>query len=51
MRNIDESHFGPDSVQKINISYQNAKRKKLKESIKGKCFFLCNHAYMNSLIQ
>ncbi len=39
MRNIDESHFAPDSVGKINVTYQNAKRKKLKGSIKGN--FLC----------
>jgi hypothetical protein len=39
MRNINESHFGPDSVGKINITYQNAKRAKLKGSIKGKFFF------------
>jgi hypothetical protein len=39
MRNIDESHFGPDSVGKINVMYQNAKRTKSKGSIKGKFFF------------
>jgi hypothetical protein len=39
MRNIDESHFGPDSVGKINVTYQNAKRSRLKGSIKGKFFF------------
>jgi hypothetical protein len=39
MRNINESHFGPDSVGKIKVSYQNAKRTKLKGSIKGKFFF------------
>ncbi len=41
MRNIDESHFAPDSVGKINFTYQNAKRKKLKGSIKG-IFFMWN---------
>jgi hypothetical protein len=35
MRNIDESHFAPDSVGNIHVTYQNAKRKKLKVSIKG----------------
>jgi hypothetical protein len=39
MRNIDESHFGPDSVRKINVTYQNANRTKSKESIKGKFLF------------
>jgi hypothetical protein len=38
--NINDSHFGPDSVGKMNVSYQNAKRKKSKRSMKGK-FFLC----------
>ncbi len=36
MMNINESHFGPDSVRKINVTYQNAKRKKLKGSIKDR---------------
>ncbi len=49
MRNINDSHFGPDSVGKINVSYQNAKRTKLKGSMKGK-FFLCIVLYMNSII-
>jgi hypothetical protein len=49
MRNIDESHFGPDSVGKINVVYQNAKRTKSKRSIKGKVF-LCVDVYMNSFI-
>ncbi len=49
MRNIDDSHFGPDSVRKINVSYQNAKRTKSKGSMKGKCF-LCIDVYMNSFI-
>jgi hypothetical protein len=35
MRNFDESHFALDSVGKINVTYQNAIRKKAKESIKG----------------
>jgi hypothetical protein len=35
MRNINESHFAPDSVGKINVTYQHAKQKKSKESIKG----------------
>ncbi len=39
MRNINESHFGPDSIRKINVTYQNTKRTKLKGSIKGKFFF------------
>ncbi len=39
MRNINESHFGPDSVGKINVTYQNAKKTKSKGSIKGKFFF------------
>ncbi len=49
MRNIDESHFGPDSVRKINVAYQNAKRTKSKGSIKSKVF-LCVDVYMNSFI-
>jgi hypothetical protein len=39
MRNINGSHFGPDSVGKINVTYQNAKMAKSKGSIKGKFFF------------
>ncbi len=46
MRNIDDCHFGPDSVGKINVLYQNVKRTKLKGSIKGK-FVLCFELYMN----
>jgi hypothetical protein len=49
MRNIDESQFRPDSVGKINIAYQHAKRTKSKGSIKGKVF-LCVDVYMNSFI-
>jgi hypothetical protein len=48
MRNIDESHFGPDSVGKIDVAYQNAKRTKSNGSIKGKVF-LCVDVYMNSI--
>jgi hypothetical protein len=48
-RNINDSHFGPDSVGKINVLYQNAKRTKSKGSMKGK-FFLCIDVYMNSFI-
>jgi len=36
MRKIDDSHFAPDSVGKINVSYQHAKKKKSKISLKGK---------------
>ena len=36
MRKIDDSHFAPDSVGKINVSYQHAKKKKSKTSLKGK---------------
>ncbi len=39
MRSVNENHFGPDSVGKINITYQNAKKTKSKVSIKGKFFF------------
>ncbi len=46
MRNIDESHFKPDSVGKINVVYQNAKRTKSKGSIKGKVF-LCVDVNIN----
>ncbi len=49
MRNIDDHHFGPDSVEKINILYQNVKRTKLKGSIKDK-FVLCFELYMNSFM-
>ncbi len=49
MRNIDDSHFGPDSVGKINVLYQNAKRTNSKGSMKGK-FFLCIVLYMKSII-
>jgi hypothetical protein len=45
MRNIDESQFGPDSIGKINVTYQNAKRKRSKGSIKGK-FFCCVTNYL-----
>ncbi len=44
MRNINESHFGPDSVGKINVTNQNAKRKKSKGSIEG-TFFFCGTNY------
>jgi hypothetical protein len=50
MRNIDESHFGPDSVGKINVTYQNAKRTKAKGSIKRLILLLCIDVYMNSFI-
>jgi hypothetical protein len=49
MRDIDDSHFGPDSIGKINVLYQNAKRTNSKGSMKGK-FLLCNVLYMNSII-
>ncbi len=49
MRNIDDRLFGPDSVKKINVLYQNVKRTKLKGSIKGK-FVLCFELYMNSFM-
>jgi hypothetical protein len=39
IRNIDESHFGPDFVKKINVTYQNAKRTMSKGSFEGKFFF------------
>jgi hypothetical protein len=35
MRNIDESHFAPHSVEKLYVSYQHAKKKKSKASLKG----------------
>jgi hypothetical protein len=40
MRNINESHFGPGSVGKINVTYQNATRTKSKGSIKGNSSFV-----------
>jgi hypothetical protein len=46
MRKIDDHHFGPDSVGKINVLNQNVKRTKSKESIKNK-FVLCFELYMN----
>ncbi len=49
MRKIDDRHFGPYSVGKINFSYQNVKRTELKRSIKGKfvlCFELCMNSFM-----
>ncbi len=49
MRKIDDHHCGPDLVGKINLSYQNGKRTKLKGSIKGK-FVLCFELYMNSFM-
>ncbi len=49
MRKIDDRHFGPDSVGKINVLYQNVKRTKSKGSIKGK-FVLCFKLYMNSFM-
>jgi hypothetical protein len=41
MRNIDESHFAPDSVGKSNVPYQIAKRKKSEGSIKGIFYVEC----------
>jgi hypothetical protein len=41
MRKIDDRHFGPDFVGKINVSYQNVKRTKSKGSIKGKFCVIC----------
>jgi hypothetical protein len=35
MRQIDDSHFAPHSVGKINVTYQHAKKKKSKASLKG----------------
>jgi hypothetical protein len=39
MRQIDESHFAPHSVEKLNVSYQHAKKKKV-ESITQRCVCL-----------
>jgi hypothetical protein len=39
MRKINEIHDAPDSVGKINVTYQNAKGKKPKGYMKG--IFLC----------
>jgi hypothetical protein len=47
MRNIDQSHFGPDFFGKINVAYQNAKKTKSKGSIKRK--FLCLYEFIYSL--
>ncbi len=44
MRNINKSHFAPDSVGKIIITYQNAERKKSKGLIKSN--FLCRTYFM-----
>jgi hypothetical protein len=44
------NNFAPDSVGKINVTYQNAKRKKSKGSIKG-FFFTWNIFYTNSLLE
>jgi hypothetical protein len=49
MRNIDESHLAHDSVGKINVTYQHAKWKKSKGSIKGN-FLTWNTFCMNSLL-
>ncbi len=35
MRQIDDSHFAPHSVRKINVTYQHAKKTKSKASLKG----------------
>jgi hypothetical protein len=35
MHQIDESHFAPHSVGKLNVTYQHAKKKKSKASLKG----------------
>lgn len=35
MRQIDDSHFAPHSVGKMHVTYQHAKRKKSKASLKG----------------
>ena len=56
MRQIDESHFVPHFVGKLNDSYQHLKKKKLKALLKGMSV-LCNHLLldfvysMNSSIQ
>jgi hypothetical protein len=49
MRKIYDRHFGPDSVGKINVLYQNVKRTKSKGSIKGKSV-LCFELYKNSFM-
>ncbi len=63
MRNIDDHHFGPDSVGKINVLYQNVKRTKLLDPYKNvhieiqqlvyhqsKVNVLCYELYMNSFM-
>lgn len=35
MRQIDDSHFAPHSVGKMHVTYQHAKKKKSKASLKG----------------
>jgi hypothetical protein len=50
MRQIDESHFAPHSVGKINVTYQHAKKKKLKASLKGMSV-ICIRCNWFSLIQ
>jgi hypothetical protein len=35
MHQIDDSHFAPHSVGKLNVTYQHAKKKKSKAPLKG----------------
>jgi len=50
MHQIDDSHFAPQSVGKINVTYQHAKKKKSKASLKGMSV-ICIHCNWFSLIQ
>jgi hypothetical protein len=50
MRQIDESHFAPHSVGKLDVTYQHAKKKKSKASLKGMSV-LCIHCNGISSIQ
>jgi hypothetical protein len=56
MRQIDESHFAPHSVGKIDVTYQHAKKKKSKASLKGMSVLCirCNGIFtysMSSFVQ
>ena len=50
MRQIDDSHFAPHSVGKMHVTYQHAKKKKSKASLKGMSG-LCIRCNGISLIQ
>ena len=41
MRDIDDSQFGPNSVGKLNVTHQHAKKHKSNGAIRGKMLHEC----------